>query len=402
VTELNSRESAPVPSDPTSASILQSEILSDAPVEIRSPDESSVEQVPPDKTTSSVVPLDSPPCWYHGIGEAMGWLFGTWLVHLMAAMCIAILLIINNFITGKARPMEVDDPNSMMIITAFEMTVFVLAAILAVSLRFRGRFFNELNFTSPDLRHFWIVVAATLPLTFCIAIWSMPIQLAWDSLSEMFPALKMLDGMNVNDEIKRLGDKTPLSIMIFSIAVLPAIGEELIFRGAIGRTLIANLGLWSGVLLTSFLFGWFHMHPVHALAVMPLGLVMHLVYLWSRSFWLPMLLHFMNNFWATVLAHFAKADPVGLDVSENPLEGIEIITAIIAVIAFSLGFWQSRVRLVTENGNAWDSGRFPLRIPVEPRVHRQADSINRFYWIVALVSSVLCHALVVYDLVKQN
>ena len=166
--------------------------------------------------------------------------------------------------------------------------------------------------------------------------------------------------------------------------------------------MIANLGLWGGVLLTSFLFGWMHLHPVHVFAVMPLGLVIHVVYLWSRSFWIPMLLHFLNNFWAVVGAHYAKIDPVVHGDSLNLLEGFEMISAIIAVITLGILLWQSRVRLVKEDGSDWDAGRFPLRVPTDPGVHTQADPMNPWYWRLALASSVLCHAMFVVDLMSPS
>ena len=404
MTELNSRENDPLRSDVSSPPDLSPEILSSAePLEIRDfVDESSVEQARPETPSDIAVPADGPRCWHCGIGEALGWWFGTLLVHILAGAAIAIVLIVNNVVSGKARPVDIQDPKSMMILTAGEMTLFALAAILAVSLRFWGRMFNELNFSRPDPRHVWMVIAGTLPLTFCISVWSMPIKLGWDTLGEMFPILKMIDGANTMELIKGMADTTPLWVMIISIAVMPAIGEELVFRGAIGRTLIANLGLWGGVLLTSFLFGWMHLHPVHALAVMPLGLVMHVVYLWTRSFWLPMLLHFVNNVWATVAAQYSKVDPVGNGDSLNLLEGLEMVTAIIAVVALGYGLWQSRVRLVTEDGRPWDPGRFPLRVPTDPGVHSQANSINPWCWGLALVSSVLCHVMVVMDLMSLS
>ncbi len=412
MTELNSRENDPLSKEllrsdfesvPTRSTAINSEANG---LEIRDfVEELPVEQVSHNSSLSTA-PVDSPPSWSRGIAEAMGWLVGAWLVHVIAAVCIVILMIVNlfvnNFASGKTRSMNFDDPDSVMIITLGEMVLFVLAAILAVTFRFWGRLFNELNFTRPDPRHVWIVVAVTLPLTFCIAIWSVPTQFAWDLIVEVFPGLKFIDGMNVNDEIKRMADTTPLWLMIFSVAVLPAIGEELIFRGAIGRALIANLGLWGGILLTSFLFGWFHMHPVHAIAVMPLGLAMHMVYLWTRSFWLPMLLHFVNNCWATVVAHFSTADHVGHGGSLNLMEGLQMITAIIALFALGLGLWQSRVRLVKEDGSAWDAGRFPLRVPSDHGVFRQADPMDPWCWRLALISTVLCHGLVVFELVTPR
>lgn len=77
--------------------------------------------------------------------------------------------------------------------------------------------------------------------------------------------------------------------------ILPAISEELFFRGLLGRGLIRGHGVVVGVLMTSLLFGLFHLDPIRILATFILGIVLHLVFLTTKSIIAPMLLHALNN-----------------------------------------------------------------------------------------------------------
>lgn len=87
----------------------------------------------------------------------------------------------------------------------------------------------------------------------------------------------------------------PWWLGVLIIGVGPALGEELWCRGFIGRGLIANHGVIPGVLLSSLLFGIMHIEPRQVAYATVLGVILHSVYLWTRSLLMPMLLHFMNN-----------------------------------------------------------------------------------------------------------
>jgi membrane protease YdiL (CAAX protease family) len=87
----------------------------------------------------------------------------------------------------------------------------------------------------------------------------------------------------------------PWWLGVLIIGVGPALGEELWCRGFLGRGLIANHGVIKGVLLSSLLFGIMHVEPRQVAYATVLGVILHCVYLWTRSLFMPMLLHFMNN-----------------------------------------------------------------------------------------------------------
>ena len=83
---------------------------------------------------------------------------------------------------------------------------------------------------------------------------------------------------------------------LFMIAVLPAIGEEFIFRGVFQKilyNLIKNnhLAVW----MTAFIFSAIHLQFYGFIPRLILGLAFGYLFLWSRTIWLPVIAHFVNN-----------------------------------------------------------------------------------------------------------
>ncbi|GAB1454266.1 hypothetical protein MASR2M47_43220 [Draconibacterium sp.] len=88
---------------------------------------------------------------------------------------------------------------------------------------------------------------------------------------------------------------------IFMVAVLPAIGEELLFRGVIQRiftnwTKNIHWGIW----ISAILFSALHMQFYGFIPRMFLGVMFGYLLVWSGSMWLPIIAHFMNNAIAVV------------------------------------------------------------------------------------------------------
>jgi membrane protease YdiL (CAAX protease family) len=88
------------------------------------------------------------------------------------------------------------------------------------------------------------------------------------------------------------------------IAALPAIAEELIFRGVFQKILqdlfrSGHLSVW----ITSVLFSAVHIQFYGFLPRLLLGLIFGYLFLWGRNIWLPVLAHFINNAVPTVGAY---------------------------------------------------------------------------------------------------
>ncbi|MEM6450299.1 MAG: CPBP family intramembrane glutamic endopeptidase [Cyanobacteria bacterium P01_D01_bin.105] len=83
------------------------------------------------------------------------------------------------------------------------------------------------------------------------------------------------------------------ALMLFLLLVYAPIVEELIFRGILLQRWSAKWGLRLGVITSSVLFGVLHFNNPIGLTLF--GLVMGLLYVRTRSLWVPIACHALNN-----------------------------------------------------------------------------------------------------------
>ena len=91
-------------------------------------------------------------------------------------------------------------------------------------------------------------------------------------------------------------DAKSLVINLFMIVLLPAIGEELLFRSALIRIfkgIFRNIHI--AVWVAAILFSAFHLQFYGFLPRMFLGLAFGYLFIWTGSIWIPIMAHFINN-----------------------------------------------------------------------------------------------------------
>jgi len=122
---------------------------------------------------------------------------------------------------------------------------------------------------------------------------------------------------------------------IVVIAVIPGLGEELIFRG-----LLQNIvGRWSknvhvGIWVSAFLFSAIHFQFYGFLPRMMLGALFGYLYLWSGSLMIPVFAHFLNNAASLVLVYLYQVDMSDYDASETEsAPGYVILTFTVFTLA---------------------------------------------------------------------
>lgn len=103
-------------------------------------------------------------------------------------------------------------------------------------------------------------------------------------------------------------------INILMIGILPAIGEELLFRGClqqIFRQWFRNhhLAVW----ITAFIFSFIHFQFYGFVPRMFLGVILGYVFVWSANLWLPMIIHFVNNAMAVLYYYITNGNDTGID-----------------------------------------------------------------------------------------
>jgi hypothetical protein len=93
--------------------------------------------------------------------------------------------------------------------------------------------------------------------------------------------------------------------ILLIVAVVPAIGEELLFRGVLQKIMVDwiknyHIAIW----VTAILFSALHMQFYGFLPRMLLGAMFGYIFYWSGSLWLPILGHFINNGSVVILSFF--------------------------------------------------------------------------------------------------
>jgi membrane protease YdiL (CAAX protease family) len=83
-------------------------------------------------------------------------------------------------------------------------------------------------------------------------------------------------------------------ISLITVAVLPAIAEELIFRGVIARSLARHSQILA-ILVSAVLFAAYHMNPMQSALVFPFGLALGYIAVRADSIVPTMIGHAINN-----------------------------------------------------------------------------------------------------------
>ena len=126
------------------------------------------------------------------------------------------------------------------------------------------------------------------------------------------------------------------SFIVFVVAVIPALCEETFFRGFVQKSFEYRFKpIWS-ILLTAFFFGIYHFNPYGLIALIALGVYFGFAAYVSNSIFIPMILHFLNNFLA-VSAYMIFGEKELINSNITPKEDIlyHIISFAILLIIFS-------------------------------------------------------------------
>ncbi len=108
-----------------------------------------------------------------------------------------------------------------------------------------------------------------------------------------------------------------LFVNLFVIALIPAVGEELLFRGVFQRiftdwTRNAHVGVW----VAAFLFSAMHFQFYGFVPRMLMGAFFGYLLVWSKNIWLPMAAHFVNNAFAVIAFYLMDKSVIG-DTAET-------------------------------------------------------------------------------------
>jgi len=182
----------------------------------------------------------------------------------------------------------------------FEIFVFILPPILLSILISKHPFKYFETFDKYNWRKYILGLAILLLASLFIQL------LIIDKDTFVFPAsLKWLESSskqaqaaydNIIKQLMSVKRVTQLLVVFTMVAILPAIGEELLFRGVLQRNLYEwSKKSWLAILLSGLIFGLMHFEFYNFFALCFMGFVLGWIYDVTKNIWLTIFLHFTNN-----------------------------------------------------------------------------------------------------------
>lgn len=119
---------------------------------------------------------------------------------------------------------------------------------------------------------------------------------SWEALLEAYEA-------QIEALMKALIQYGALPMLVLCLAVVPGLAEELFFRGALQTQLGRLINRHAAVWVAAVLFSLIHLQVYGLLPRALLGAVMGYLTLGTGRLWPAVWAHFLNNFYATVVAY---------------------------------------------------------------------------------------------------
>ena len=142
---------------------------------------------------------------------------------------------------------------------------------------------------------------------------------------------------------------------IVMIAILPALGEELLFRGIVQQLIKkisgnAHAAIW----ISAAIFSALHMQFFGFLPRMVLGAMFGYMLEWSGTLWLPIIAHFVNNATAVIAYYLMQKGLIGngIDKTGTSSDGssyLVLVSIIFLFVFFRALYLGSKPRLELEN-----------------------------------------------------
>lgn len=202
------------------------------------------------------------------------------------------------------------------------MGMFVVAALTLAFLVTK----NMREYLSLNVKPGHVVIVLTM-----VSVWlSMPLV---NFIGEWNASMTLPDSMNwleaemrsLEEEAEKLTLKLLVtdsffhfSLNIIIMALLPAVGEELFFRGVLQKSLEnsvrnAHVAIW----ITAAVFSFVHFQFFGFVPRLLLGAYLGYLLYWSRSIIVPMVAHFVNNATIVILYYVYSDDAKKLEEIEN-------------------------------------------------------------------------------------
>ena len=248
-------------------------------------------------------------------------ILATFLLTFIIGFLIAIPLFQINISNLTNVLSNYNDPENLRFLkylqTIQAIGLFIIPAFIIAYL-FNTDSIRYLKFSSISVRPITltiIILLGSIPIINMLNVINEAMQLPeWLSGIEAWMKEKEMSAQGLTEAFLRMDSISDLIFNIVMIGVLPAIGEELIFRGVFQRLFAEwTKNIHWGIVIAAILFSAMHMQFYGFLPRLILGILLGYLFYWSGSIWVPILGHFVNNATAVIVYYF-YADEMSKEV----------------------------------------------------------------------------------------
>jgi len=242
----------------------------------------------------------------------------------------------------------------------FVLTPMLFLMMIAFPKPFHYQFFDRI----PKLKHIFLGIS--------IILLSVPVAMLIYWFNQQLPLPEyLMDKEETTAEMIKQFIKADnfgmLAFNLFAMAFLPALGEEMLFRGILQRIACrrfrsVHIAIW----LTAFLFSAIHMQFAGFLPRFLLGALLGYMLYWSASLWIPIIAHFFYNGCQVAAVYYFQKQNIEIDPSSAEILPIwSSISALILLGGLCYYFYRSsrEEQSIYENRSLSDEG---IRAEINP------------------------------------
>jgi len=169
-------------------------------------------------------------------------------------------------------------------------------------------------------------------------------------LNEWLGINKLMEHLDYDVNVKSVGNMifsyavfVPESIpqlitsLIF-VAIVPAFGEEIFFRGSLQKTLQGQIGnIHNTIFITALIFSAFHWEITAFFYRFFLGVLLGYTFYWTKNLFIPILIHALNNGISVAMMYYTNEVS---EITETPNQsGPEAFALIISTVSAAGILW---------------------------------------------------------------
>lgn len=180
-----------------------------------------------------------------------------------------------------------------------------------------------------------MIVFSAMPLVAQLMLWNQAMELPpflsglenWMQSHEEGAAELTIGFMAINHW-------SDLLINLFIIGVIPALGEELLFRGVIQKFFGDWIGNWHvAIFISAAIFSFMHLQFYGFMPRFLIGIYLGYLFYWGKSLWYPILAHFIHN-GSQVIGVYFRPDDLDLEAMQE-VPNIPVAAIIFSGIVFA-------------------------------------------------------------------